>query len=80
MALNLSDVMMRKSKRIVYGTTDGCLMWQPGPIGFYDKLVGVIWRALDFTISLNRSVSPKQADTSEMRFYGECSPNSNTYI
>lgn len=58
------------------GTTDGCLLWTPGPIAHYDKLVGVISRRVTFTN--NRRVTKQ--DSSELRFYGECAPNTDKYI
>lgn len=58
------------------GTTDGCLLWQPGPISYFNKLVGVIWRFLNHQISAN---TPNAQDSTDIRFYGECAANTDIY-
>lgn len=61
-------------------TTESCIHWGPGPIAYFDKVVGIIFRDLHNTVLNLDGTSPQIVwDTSNMRFYGECAPNTDIY-
>lgn len=58
---------------------EGCLLWTPGPMAYFDKLVGVIYRGLSQSVLYDRLSYPLDIDTTDMRFYGQCQTDSDTY-